>query len=86
MVSGRIKGFWRRVRNRHLFVQGNPSYADPSMDTPERAAEKRQDPAGGRPGYPGGGGLPAPGRVAGCTDLPPRPGGARFYDQLWLGP
>ena len=45
MVSGRIKGFWRRVRNRHLFSQGNPSYADPGMDTPERAVEKRQDPA-----------------------------------------
>jgi hypothetical protein len=53
MVSGRIKGFWRRVRNRHLFAQGNPSYADPSMDTPERAGEKRQDPARFRPGYPG---------------------------------
>ena len=26
--------------------------------------------------------LPAPGRVAGCTDLPPGPGGARFYDRL----
>ena len=24
MASGRIKGFWRRVRKAHLFVQGNP--------------------------------------------------------------
>jgi hypothetical protein len=53
VASGRVKGFWRRVRKAHLFVQGNPSYADPSMDTPERAAEKRQDSARSRPGYPG---------------------------------
>ena len=53
MASGRIKGFWRRVRKAHLFAQGSPSYADPSMDTPERAAEKKHDPARSRPGYPG---------------------------------
>jgi hypothetical protein len=40
-------------RKAHLLVPGNPSCADPSMDTPERAAEKRQDPACSRPGYPG---------------------------------
>jgi hypothetical protein len=38
MTSGRTKRFWHRVRN-FLLVQLNPSYADPDMDTPERAAE-----------------------------------------------
>ena len=52
MASGRIKGYWRRVCNAML-VWGNPSSADPGMDTPERAAEKREDPARSRPDYPG---------------------------------
>jgi hypothetical protein len=52
MASGRIKGFWRRLRNA-MHAQGNPSHADPSMDTPERAAEKKHDPERSRPRYPG---------------------------------
>ncbi len=44
MVSGRIQGFWRRMRNAML-RQGNPDYADPGRDTPERTAEKKSDAA-----------------------------------------
>ncbi len=48
MISGRTKGFWRRIRNAVL-VQLNPSYADSDMDTPERAAEKKNHPRRFRP-------------------------------------
>ena len=63
MASGRIKGFWHRVRNA-LLVQMNPSYSDPSMDTPERAAEKKQDPMRSHPPYPGAG-VPPSGLTSG---------------------
>lgn len=56
MTSGHTKGFWHRVRN-FLLVQLNPSYADPDMDTPERAAEKKNDPRRFRPKQ-GGADLP----------------------------
>jgi len=52
MAPGRINGFWRRMRHRML-RQGNFSYTDPSMDTPERAAEKKSETAHHPPRYPG---------------------------------
>ncbi len=52
MTPGRIKGCWHRVRT-FMRLQGNPSHADASMDTPERAAEKKQDAARVPPRYPG---------------------------------
>jgi hypothetical protein len=52
MASGRIKGRWHKLRNA-MRVQGSPGPADPSMDTPERTAEKKQDAARVPPRYPG---------------------------------
>lgn len=52
MASGRIKGFWRTMRHAML-AQGNPDHADPGMDTPERAAEKKQDAEHRPPRYRG---------------------------------
>ncbi len=52
MASGRIRGFWRRVHIA-MFGWAHRDYADPDKDTPERAAEKREDPARSRPGYLG---------------------------------
>lgn len=51
MASGRIRRFWRGMRNAML-RQGNPGYADPGMDTRERTAEKKLD-ATHAPRYPG---------------------------------
>jgi hypothetical protein len=52
MTSRRTRGFWHRVRN-WRFRQGNPSYGDPTDDTPERAAEKEHDPERSRPSQGG---------------------------------
>ncbi len=53
MASRRTKGFWRRMRN-WRFRQGNPSYGDPTDDTPERADEKEQERAAEREHEPQG--------------------------------
>jgi hypothetical protein len=52
MTSGRLRRLWRRVRI-NMFGWSHRDYADPDQDSPERAAEKREDPARSRPGYPG---------------------------------
>jgi len=52
MASGRIRGLWRTVRN-SMRLRGNRSRAAASMDTPERAAEKKRGAAHVPPRYPG---------------------------------
>ncbi len=52
MTFGHFRGFWRRARG-SMRRQGNPSYTDAGMDTPERAAEKKHDAARVPPRYPG---------------------------------
>jgi hypothetical protein len=67
MASGRIKGYWHRMR-KAMLLQGNPDYADSGIDTPERIAEKKLDAAHHPQRYPGDNVPPA---VWGSSGGPP---------------